>query len=124
MIDTININQWIYQRLSSDDELKSLVDTQIYPIVVEENGKFPFVVFTRRNAQYAYDNDGLSGEQCNIVLTAVAKDYVTTVSIIQRLRKLLEFCHEDGIYSSRMQSLEEGYYNNCYVQTITISFQF
>ena len=84
MINTININQWIYQRLSSDEELKSLVDTQIYPIVVEENGKFPFVVFTRRNAQYSYDNDGLSGEQCNIVLTAVAKDYVTTVNIIQR----------------------------------------
>lgn len=124
MIDTININQWIYQRLSTDEELKSLVDTQIYPIVVEENGKFPFVVFTRRNAVYGYDNDGLTGEQCNVVLTCVAKDYVTTVNIIQRLRKLLEFVHEDGIYSSRMQSLEEGFYNNCYVQTITISFQF
>lgn len=124
MTDTININKWVYNRLSTDDELQKLVGNQIYPIVVEENGKFPFIVFTRQNTQYAYDNDGLSGEQCDIALSCVAKDYVTTVDVIQQLRKLLEFVHEDGIYSSRMNRLEEGFYNNCYVQTITFTFTF
>ena len=119
----ITVNQWIYQKLSSDDTLKRLVDKQIYPIIVEENGKFPFIVFTRRSVNIAYGNDGVHGESGQVVISVVAKNYIDTINIIQRVREVLEPTCDEYAVRCNIVEMQEGFYNNCFVQTMTIQVE-
>ena len=115
----ITVNQWVFKKLSTDAKLKALVGKQIYPIVVEENGKFPFIVFTRRSVNVSYDNDGVSTESGQVVISVVAKNYKETIAIVQRVREILEPTIDDYCYRANITSMDEGFYNNCFVQTIT-----
>lgn len=120
-MNAIDINRWIYDRLRGDGTINGLVGEQVYPIIVEENGKFPFLVFTRRSAQFSYGKDGRYGDTATVAFTAVAKDYATTCKVVQRVRELFELCPEAE--KAHVTALDEGYYSNCYVQTITMEFE-
>lgn len=119
MNSIITVNQWVFKKLSTDAKLKALVGKQIYPIVVEEGAHFPFVIFTRRSVAVNYDNDGVSTESGQVVISVVAKNYKETIAIVQRIREILEPSVDDYCYRANITSMDEGYYNNCYVQTIT-----
>lgn len=123
MINGISINKYIYNKLTACSALTSIVGEQIYPIIVEENGKFPFLVFTRRSVNVNYDNDGRAREHCMVVFSAVAKDYTTTVSILEAVRNLFELHGDNDVNYCKVISMEEGYYNNCYVQVLTLDFE-
>lgn len=116
----LTINKWLHSKLSSDHRLKKMVGSQIYPIIVEENGKFPFIVFTRRSVNIEYCNDGVASESGNIVISVVAKNYIETIDIMQRVREVLEPSCDDYVSRVSVTAMEEGYYNNCFVQTMTL----
>ena len=122
MMNGIAINKYIYSKLTGCTELTDIVGGQIYPIIVDENGRFPFLVFTRRNVAVSYDNDGVASERCTVVFSAVAKDYTTTVDILEAVRNLFELRADDSVNNCKVIALEEGYYNNCFVQVLTVDF--
>lgn len=119
MNSILTVNKWINQKLTSDSKLKKLVGNQIFPLVVEEGGHFPFVVYTRRSVNIDYCNDGVAGESGNILISVVAKNYIETIDIMQRVREILEPSCDDYVSRVSVTAMEEGYYNNCFVQTMT-----
>lgn len=48
MIETIRVDQWLYERLSGDSTLSGLVGGRIYSYLAPQDAALPFVVFSHQ----------------------------------------------------------------------------
>lgn len=90
MINGIKVNKVIYKLLSSDDELKGIVNDNIFPLIANENTTFPFVVFSRTSLTTQYCKDGAYQDTVNIDVICVSDDYSQSLDIATCIRKILE----------------------------------
>jgi hypothetical protein len=48
MVETARVDRWLYELLSGDQELQSLVGDRVYGYLAPPGAQFPFVVFTHQ----------------------------------------------------------------------------
>lgn len=117
----ISVNKHIYQLLSSDSGLTSMVDNKIYPLVAEESVTYPFVIFSKESVNGNYTKDFLVYDTVTISVVVAANNYFETVNIAERIRALLENHSDNYFISVLLESVTEEYIEDAFVQQLQFS---
>lgn len=114
----LSVNKHIFQILSKDEALASMVGKNIYPLVAEEDVKAPFITFTKSSVVPSYYKVGVADDKVSFTINIVANDYVTTVNIAERIRQLLEGRTSTYFKRIELSNCYENYTNDNYVQNL------
>ena len=121
MATGISINKYIFKMLSQDERLNELVGKNIYPIVAEEDVTFPFITFRKLSIYPQTFKTGVAVDKVSFEVNVAAMDYITTVTISERIREILEL--KTSSYFKRIEFVgnTEDYVNSIYTQTLQFS---
>mgnify|MGYP002522074348 CR=1 FL=1 len=117
----ISVNKHIYQLLSSDSGLTSMVDNKIYPLVAEESVTYPFVIFTKESVSGNYSKDFLVNDTVTISVVVAANNYFQTVNIAERIRAILENYRDGYFLSILLDNVTEEFIEDAYIQQLQFS---
>lgn len=118
---SISVNKHIYNILINDEKLNEMVDKKIYPIVAEENVKFPFVIFTKENCFANYTKDLLAYDSVTISVAIAAVNYFQTVQIAERIRQVLENYRDGYFFNILLENVSEDFAEDTYIQQLQFS---
>lgn len=125
MVNTILIGKVIYKLLSQNEELESLVGNKIYPLVAENSATYPFVVFYRNGISNNPNKDGYGEDNVNYTIVVVSNKYSESIEIANKIRQTIEFkryvTDDMEIYDSHMINIDESFYEEAYIQTMTFN---
>jgi len=121
MIDSLNLGKYIYSQLTSSDELKELVGKKIYPLVADNDVKFPFIVYKRLSLESNGCKDGYYKDIAEFEINIITDRYAQGIEIANVVRGLLERQKsqygEMEISDSELSFASEEY-NEGFVQTL------
>lgn len=117
----ISCNKHIYQLLSNDSLLTSMVGKKIYPLVAEESVTYPFVIFTKESVNGNYTKDFLQYDTVTISVAIAANNYYETVSIAERVRAILENHRDSYFLSVLLDNVTEEYLEDAFLQQLQFS---
>ena len=117
----ISCNKHIYQLLSNDSLLTSMVGKKIYPLVAEESVTYPFVIFTKESVNGNYTKDFLQYDTVTISVAIAANNYYETVNIAERVRAILENHRDSYFLSVLLDNVTEEFLEDAYVQQLQFS---
>ena len=128
MVNTLKINKYIRQFLIENKVLTKIVPaTQMFPILANQNTKFPFITYQRTAVFSDYQKDGLTQDRITLEIIAVSNDYTQSLEIASLIRDTLEmkrFQNEDiTIYSILLESAHEEYAENAYIQRLVFDIK-
>ena len=121
MESSISINKHIFSILTSDKSLKEMVGTKIFPIVADDDVKFPYIILERTSiTPYTYKG-GVGYDKVTFQIKIADSDYINTINIAEKVRELLEF--RTSSYFKRIEFVgnTEAYVNSIYTQTLQFS---
>lgn len=120
MINTINIGEYVYDTLKQDEFISSRV-TKIAPLVVSNDTKFPFIVYTRtslysvssKDVDYVYEDEAV------VEIKVETETYYEGVAIANRVRELLEVSYaeyKDLAINDTTLTMASEEFNNAFIQ--------
>ena len=121
MESSISINKHIFSILTSDKSLKEMVGTKIFPIVADDDVKFPYIILERTSiTPYTYKG-GVGYDKVTFQIKIADSDYINTINIAEKVRELLEL--RTSSYFKRIEFVgnTEDYVNSIYTQTLQFS---
>lgn len=122
-MDSLRIGKEIYSLLNGSDELTKLVGNKIYPIIVEKETSYPFIVYKRTTIIPDYTKDFHFKDSVLLDIICVSDDYSESIDIASIVRELLEDkrFNSMGIESIKVESADEDFIDNAYIQTISFN---
>lgn len=122
MTNSIFISKAIFQLLANDEVLKESV-TAIYPLIAENDAKFPFITFSRDNIFTSVCKDGLFEDKVSFSITVVSANYIGSLEIANRVRQIFEKnkinTTDVTLHSVRLTGVDESYNENSYIQNLS-----
>lgn len=89
--NSIMIGRVIFELLSQNLELRKLVGNKVFPVVIQEDIEFPYVVYRRSRLIPSYTKDNYATDDTVYVdVIAVAEDYMSSLNLAQAIRCALE----------------------------------
>lgn len=85
----------IYELLSSDEKLKTLVNDKIFPIAAPLETSGDFIVLARQEYKENRNNMLAHEEIATILLNVISTEYIKGLEILERVRRVLrdvDFC--------------------------------
>lgn len=123
MIDTLNIGKYIYNTLNQSEN----ITCKIYPLVADNDAKFPFIIYKRVNLNSLMCKDGLYEDEATVEISVVTDKYSIGIEIANQVRELLEsqILNYQGleITESRLMQASEEYNNGAFVQRLQFNFK-
>lgn len=119
----ISVGKHIYKILSQDNEIKKMVGSNIFPLVIREETTFPFIVFVRDNISTEYSKDGKNLDTITVSIYACTTSYALTIDIMERVREIFESRRDSFISSSRINVIEEDWNEGAYIQRIQLEIK-
>ncbi len=123
MIDTLNIGKYIYNTLNQSEN----INCKIYPLVADNDAKFPFIIYKRVNLNSLMCKDGLYEDEATVEISVVTDKYSIGIEIANQVRELLESqtLNYQGleITESRLMQASEEYNNGAFVQRLQFNFK-
>lgn len=116
MINTLNIGAYIFDKLST-----KIPTIKTYPIVADNDAKYPFIVYKRIGLNSLICKDGNYEDVATVEVTAIAEKYAMSVNIAQQVREALEDNYDtfDGMeIETTLQSGTEEFSDNVYTQKL------
>lgn len=124
MIDTLNIGKYIHSVLA---DASSGINAKDYPLVADNDAKYPFIVYRRIDLNSATCKDGVYQDDVRIEIIVVTDKYYVGIDIATRIRKLLEkqqvVFNDMVINDGHLMMATEEYSNNAYVQRLNFNFK-
>lgn len=118
MESSISINKHIFSILTSDKSLKELVGTKIFPIVADDDVKFPYIILERTSiTPYTYKG-GVGYDKATFQIKIADSDYINTINIAEKVRELLELKTSSYFKRIEFSSCNEDFINDTYRQTL------
>lgn len=122
MINTLNIGKYIYSALNDSQE----ITCKIYPLIADNDAKYPFIIYKRVNLQSNGCKDGIYEDSVVIEITVVSDKYSVSIDLATKIRNLLErqsVIYDDlEINDATLSLATEDYSNNAYVQRLQFTF--
>ncbi len=87
---SIEIGKFIYSILSTDSRLATLVGNKIFPLIVENETTYPFIVYKRSDVQSNYTKDIHLSDDVYIDIVCVSENYLSGLKIAGIIIELLE----------------------------------
>ena len=120
------INTVLEESLNTDPQSKRI---EIYPLIADNDAKYPFVVYQRSCVSTGISKDGVYEDTNTVKITVVASNYPESVAIAQKVRKGFEFKYrlfEDPtikVYYSILVSSDESFEGDAFIQTLTFTMK-
>ena len=126
MKNSLLITKYIRTILEQDSKLMKMIPIDhFYPVDAKQGTKFPFAVIIRTGMQDNISKDGIYEDIINISIIVVDDNYFGSIEIINEIRNWLEGHRykNDEICITRFQmtSTSESFYNNAFLQEITLN---
>lgn len=118
---SLEVGKQIYSLLNGDSRLTNLVENKIYPIIVEKETNYPFIVYKRSNVIPEYTKDFHLKDNVIIDIICVSNDYANGIEIAEIVRDILEDKRTNDIQSIRLESADEDYIDDAFVQTLSFN---
>lgn len=122
MINTLNLGKYIYNTLNNSES----ITCKVYPIVADNDAKFPFIIYKRVNLTSSRCKDGTYQDEATIEVDVITDKYSVGVEIANEVRKLLEIQHT--IYEGMeindvdlIMATEE--FNEAYIQRMQFNYK-
>lgn len=114
-------------KLLSTDNIKSVVNNKVYPLIAPLNTNFPYIVFQRTSTPYN-TKDNIYQDNVNIEIITVSDNYDKSVALAELIRNELEgkrniTVEEFRIASIKLIDTSESYSNDAYLQSLTFNFR-
>lgn len=123
MTNSIFISKVLYKVLSDDIVLKEHVDNRIYPLIAENDAKFPFITFSRDSITTNTCKDGYFEDAVTFSVLVASVNYISSLDIANRIREILEKrklqLQDIMLHNIRLTSIEESYTDNAYIQNLS-----
>jgi hypothetical protein len=123
MINTLNIGKYIYSALNDSEE----ITCKVYPLIADNDAKYPFIVYRRINLVSNSSKDGIYEDNTIVEIVIVSDKYSVGVDIATEVRNLLEkqsVIYDDlEINDTTLSLAAEEYSNNAYVQRLQFTFK-
>lgn len=87
---SIEIGEFIYSILSTDSRLATLVGNKIFPLIVENEATYPFIVYKRSDVQSNYTKDFHLSDDVSIDIFCASDNYLSGLKIAGIIIELLE----------------------------------
>ena len=120
-MDSLKVGKEIYSLLNGNDSLTGVVGSKIYPIIVEKENTYPFIVYKRSNIIPDYTKDFHFKDEVIIDIICVSDDYSESVDIASMVRDILEDKRFADIESIKLESADEDFIDDAYVQTLSFN---
>lgn len=124
-MQSIKIGKAVYSALGGDERLSAIVGDRIFPVAVEKDTPYPFIVYRRTNIIPEYTKDLHLNDTVVVEVSCVSPDYSESIDMATITREALEDKRfkGQGIGRIRLDSASEEYADNAFVQTITFSIK-
>lgn len=114
-------------KLLSTDNIKSVVNNKVYPLIAPLNTNFPYIVFQRTSTPYN-SKDNVYQDNVNVEIIAVSDNYDKSVKLAELIRNELEEKRNINVEEFRITSIKlvdtsESYSNDAYLQSLTFNFR-
>lgn len=127
METSLNIGKVIKDILYQDEALNTLVKSQVFPMIAEENTTFPFIVYRRNSIRKASTKDYVNDEIASVDVVVASDKYSQSVEIAERVRFVLERGEYEGenfsVDNISLSNASEQYMQNTYIQTLTFDVE-
>lgn len=87
---SLEIGKLIYSLLSADSRLSTLLGNKIFPLIVENNTTYPFIVYKRSDVKANYTKDYYLNDDVSIDIVCVSDNYLSGLEIAVIIREILE----------------------------------
>ena len=118
---SLEVGKEIYSILSKNKSLTDKVGNKIYPIIVEKDTNYPFIVYKRSNVIPDYTKDYHFKDYVIVDIICVSNHYVESVEIATLVRESLEDKRIGDINSIRLESADEDFIDDAYIQTLSFN---
>jgi len=123
--NSILIGKYIYQFLTESDELQAYLNGNVFPLIADEDIKYPFVVYSRQSIIPQYLKDGNYQDRVEIIIHVVSDDYVQSLEIANIIRNIFELrtYKDDSIVIKQflISDVSESFEEDAFIQTLNIS---
>ena len=120
-MQSLKVGKEIYSHLKENKSLTDIVGNKIYPIIVEKDTNYPFIVYKRSNVIPDYTKDYHFKDYVIVDIICVSNHYVESVEIATLVRESLEDKKYGDIVSIRLESADEDFIDDAYIQTLTFN---
>ena len=120
-MQSLKVGKEIYSHLKENKSLTDIVGNKIYPIIVEKDTNYPFIVYKRSNVIPDYTKDYHFKDFVIVDIICVSNHYVESVEIATLVRESLEDKKYGDIVSIRLESADEDFIDDAYIQTLTFN---
>ena len=120
-MQSLKVGKEIYSHLKENKSLTDIVGNKIYPIIVEKDTNYPFIVYKRSNVIPDYTKDYHFKDDVIVDIICVSNHYVESVEIASVVRESLEDKRIGDINSIRLESADEDFIDDAYIQTLTFN---
>ena len=118
MESSISVIKHIFRILSSDKTLNEMVGTKIFPIVADDDVKFPYIILERTSiTPYTYKG-GVGYDKATFQIKIADSDYINTINIAEKVRELLELRTSNYFKRIEFSNCNEDFMNDTYRQTL------
>lgn len=118
-MESIKVGKEIYSLLNGNADLTALVGNKIYPIIVEKDTTYPFIVYKRSSITPTYTKDFHLSDEVIVDIVCVSNSYTEGIDVAGLVRNTLEDKRIQGIQSIKLDSADEDFINDAYVQTLS-----
>ena len=120
-MQSLKVGKEIYSHLKENKSLTDIVGNKIYPIIVEKDTNYPFIVYKRSNVIPDYTKDYHFKDYVIVDIICVSNHYVESVEIATLVRESLEDKKYGDIVSIRLESADEDFIDDAYIQTLSFN---
>ena len=120
-MQSLKVGKEIYSHLKENKSLTDIVGNKIYPIIVEKDTNYPFIVYKRSNVIPDDTKDYHFKDDVIVDIICVSNHYVESVEIATLVRESLEDKKYGDIVSIRLESADEDFVDDAYIQTLTFN---
>lgn len=111
----ISVIKNIRTKLLSNDKLKKLIDSKIFPVVAENGTTFPFVLLKKSGISGVYSKCGLHQDNIVMVIEVVDSNYSNCVTIAEEIRNTIEGIKFENIIDVQLTNGNDNFVADSYV---------
>ena len=130
MTDSLLINEFIYDRINSSEEVQDYIDGRLWPIVAPwtrpEDVHYPFIVYTRNSVNVSsITKDCYPVDSVQFQIDIISSKYNESVSLANIIRGLFDGRYFEtekmAIGEIKMTAAKESFNDESFIQTLTFT---
>lgn len=126
MINTLDIGKYIYNILTSNTDIAQY-NAAIYPLVADNDAKFPFIIYRRVGLSSLICKDGTYEDDVTIEIKVVSDKYSVGIGLANIIRSVIQrpFVQYDGmeINDATLNFASEDFLESAYIQTMQFTLK-